>query len=312
MPSREALSGVLMVLLTKLRHGAEYAALRLVISIVRLFPLDKAVPLSARIWRKLAPMGKRRHARALDNLAKAFPEKTKEERELIALDAWSNLGRIMVETMQLDRILEQPERIETLNLDVLERYRGKLGSVICCSLHTGNWELATWPMVAVNAQPAAIYRLVSNPYVDGYLRKQRSILYPGGMFSRGAGRTNRATGLNTARQVGSYLRQGGRVGMLADLFDRRGIEVPFFGHQASSQAFPALLARRVGARLWVGRCIRIGEQSHFKVEMKEIRVPFSDDKDRDIAELTAAIQAQFEEWIREYPDQWMWSNRKWS
>ena len=104
-----------MALLTQLRHGVEYLALRLVIGTVRLVPLDTAVPISAAIWRKLAPKGKRRHKRALDNLAKAFPEKSAKERELIALDAWSNLGRVMVETMQLDRILKQPDRIEVLN-----------------------------------------------------------------------------------------------------------------------------------------------------------------------------------------------------
>jgi len=301
-----------MAVLTQLRYGVEYLALRTVIGIVRLVPLDKAVSLSARTWRKLAPMGKRRHKRALENLAIAFPEKTPEQREQIALDAWSNLGRVMVETMQLDRILQQSERIEVLNKKTMNRYRGKLGPLICCSLHTGNWELATWPLVEIDAQPAAIYRLVNNPYVDAYLRKQREALYPGGMFSRGATGINRAAGLNTARQVGSYLRAGGRVGMLADLYDRRGVEVDFFGREASSSVFPALLARRIGCRIWLGRCIRIGEQSRFKVEMVEIKVPFSDNKDEDIKAITTSIQAQFEEWIREYPEQWMWSNRKWS
>ncbi len=302
-----------MALLTQLRYGVEYLALRLVIGIVRLVPLDKAVLLSAKTWRKLAPLGKRRHQRALDNLAIAFPEKSEEQRELIALEAWSNLGRVMVETMQLDRILKQPERIEVLNMKTMNRYRGKLGPLICCSLHTGNWELATWPLVEIEAQTAAIYRLVNNPYVDAYLRKQRAALYPGGMFSRGgASGTNRTAGLNTARQVGSYLRGGGRIGMLADLYDRRGIEVDFFGQKASSSVFPALLARRMGCRVWIGRCIRVGEQSHFKVEMTEIKVPFSDNKEDDIKAITSAIQAQFEEWIREYPEQWMWSNRKWS
>ena len=301
-----------MTLLTKLRYGVEYLALRLVIGVVRLFPLDKAVPISAAIWRKLAPKGKRRHKRAMDNLALAYPEKTEQEREQIALDAWSNLGRVMVETMQLDRILAEPDRIKILNPELLERYRGKMGPAICCSLHTGNWELATWPMVVVDAQPAAIYRLVNNPYVDDYLRKQRSTLYPGGMFSRGAASINKAAGHNTARQIGSYLRQGGRIGMLADLHDRRGIEVPFFSHPASSTAFPALLARRLGCRIWIGRCIRIGTQSRFQVEMKEIKVTFSDDKQADIKDITSAIQSQFEKWIRENPDQWMWSNRKWS
>ncbi len=301
-----------MALLTQLRYGVEYVALRLVIGTVRLLPLDTAVPISAAIWRKLAPMGKRRHQRALDNLAKAFPDKTAQERELIALDAWSNLGRVMAETMQLDRILKQPDRIEVINGHVLERYRNKMGSLICCSLHTGNWELATWPLVVADIKSAAVYRLVSNPYVDAYLRKQRERLYPAGMFSRGAGRIKHLAGHNTARQIGSLLRNGGRVGMLADLYDRRGIDVPFFGHPACSSRFAAMLARRLGCRIWVGRCIRIGTQSRFQVEMKELQVPFSDDKDADIKAITAAMQSQFEEWITEVPEQWMWSNRKWS
>ena len=76
--------------------------------------------------------------------------------------------------------------------------------------------------------------------------------------------------------------------MLADLYDRRGMEVPFFGHPASSSKFAAMLARRLGCRIWVGRCIRVGTQSRFQVEMKELQVPFTDDKEADIRAITAA------------------------
>lgn len=301
-----------MSLLKEARYLAEYLFLRLIIMIVRTIPLDRAVPISAPVWRRLAPLSRRRHNRALSNLALAFPEKSPAEREQIALGAWANLGRIMVETMQLDRIIDEPERIEIINPHVIERYRDKLGSMVCCSLHTGNWELATWPLVAIDAKPAAVYRIVDNPYVEDYLRGQRQTLYPGGMFSRGGRRRNIGSGLDTARQLTGILRQGGRIGMLADLHDRHGVQVPFFGHPAASTTFPAMLARRGGSRLWVGRCIRIGEQSRFKVEIKEIKVPHSEDRDADIRQVTAAIQKQFEDWIREYPDQWMWSNRRWS
>jgi KDO2-lipid IV(A) lauroyltransferase len=302
----------MMNIATKLRYMAEYAGLRLVIAIVRILPLERAVPISAAIWRTLGPYSKRRHKRALANLARAFPEKSAEERERIALAAWENLGRVMAETMQLDRILQQPERIEIANPEVLERYRGRMGALVCCSMHSGNWELATWPMAAADMKPAAVYRLVSNPYVDDYLRRQRSLLYPGGMFSRGGMRGgSRLAGANTARQLAVWLREGGRVGMLTDLYAKAGIEVPFFGHPAASSPMAAMLARRTGARLWIGRCVRIGKQSRFRVEMKELKVPFSEDRDADIRETTAAMQRQFEEWIREYPEQWMWSNRKW-
>ena len=268
------------------------------------------VRLSAAAWQRLAPRG-RRHKRALANLERAFPEKTAEEREQIALAMWGNLGRVMAETMQLDRILADPDRIKIKNQKMLERYWGKMGSAICVSLHTGNWELAMWPLAAAGMSPAAVYRLVKNPYVDLYLRSQRKALYPAGLFAKGKSAGNLA-GHDTARMIGSYVRQGGRIGFLADLYEKSGIEVPFFDHPAKSTPFPAMIARRVGARMWIGRCVRTGTQSNFEVEVRELKVPRTKDARADVAAITTEMQAQFEAWIRENPEQWMWSNRRWS
>jgi KDO2-lipid IV(A) lauroyltransferase len=247
----------------------------------------------------------------MNNLAIAYPEKSEQDRDRIARAMWKNLGRVMAETMQLDRLLEQPERIEVINGHILERYRGKMGAAICVSLHMGNWELAMWPLARTGAKPAAVYRIVKNPFVDEFLRGQRTKIYPGGFFAKGRAVGIRA-GHDAARMIGSYVRQGGRLGMLGDLFDRSGPLVPFFGREAQSTPFPAMLARRLGARMWIGRCIRVEESCRFKVEIKELKVPRTDDKDADILSITTAIQAQFEEWIREVPEQWMWSNRRWS
>ncbi|MEM7398484.1 MAG: lipid A biosynthesis acyltransferase, partial [Pseudomonadota bacterium] len=56
-----------------------------------------------------------RHKRALANLERAFPEKSLEERERIAVAAWDNLGRVMVETMNIDRIIKDPSRLHVTN-----------------------------------------------------------------------------------------------------------------------------------------------------------------------------------------------------
>ncbi|MCL4766005.1 MAG: lipid A biosynthesis acyltransferase [Hyphomicrobiaceae bacterium] len=299
--------------LRDLQFRAEYVLLRAIAGLVRALPLGFAVATSAKVWRRLAPLlSRERHRRALDNLAIAFPAKSEGERRAIALAHWENLGRVMAETMQIDRILREPSRIEIENAALFSRYKGKLGPVIGVSLHMGNWELAIWPLVVAGAQPAAIYRSVNNPYVDRYLRAQRRDLYPGGLFGRGKVEGDHGESQRTARIITDYVRRGGRLGLVCDLHDRTGILVPFFGRPARTQAIAAMIARRVGARIWMARCMRVGAESRFRVQLKELKVPRSPNQADDIREIMTGMQIQFEAWIREAPEQWMWSNRRWS
>lgn len=295
-------------MLRDLRYRLEYLLLRVIIGIVRLAPLETGVAVSARAWALIAPLN-RRHTRALANLAIAFPDKSEAEREAIARAMWANLGRVMAETMQIDRILAEPHRLEIANEPMFNRYRDKLGAAIGVTLHMGNWELAIWPMTSSGKNPAAIYRSVKNPYVDRYLREARKDLYPGGLLGKGHDVAESAT---TARLITDYVRRGGRLGIVCDLHDNRGIPVPFFGKPAKSVAIPAIIARRQGVRLWAARCVRIGTESRFRMEIKEVKVPRTANQADDVRAATAAMQAQFEAWVREVPEQWMWGNRRWS
>jgi KDO2-lipid IV(A) lauroyltransferase len=297
--------------LVDLRHRLEYALLMVLVGIVRLMRVDTAAAVSSRIWGLVAPR-LRRHRRALDNLAIAFPEKTVAEREAIARAMWANLGRVMAETMLVDRVIREPGRIRIANAEIFARYRDKLGPAIGCSLHMGNWELAIWPLVVAGANPAAVYRTVKNPYVDAYLRHQRRDLYPGGLLGKGKVDGNWEEGQRTARQITDFVRHGGRLGLVCDLYDKSGLPVPFFGKDAKSVMIPAMIARRLGARIWLARCLRIGTESRFEVHIKELKVPRSPNPGDDVKWITAAMQREFEAWIREAPEQWMWSNRRWS
>lgn len=291
----------------------EYALLRVVIGLVRLFPLETATRLSAASWVRLAPrFAAKRHARAHENVAIAFPDMSEADRTRIVDEHWRNLGRVMAETMQIDRIISDPERIHIRDAELFLRYRNKLGAAVGISLHMGNWELAIWPLAYAGANPAAIYRSVNNPYVDAYLREQRRDLYPGGLFGRGRVEGDHGDDQKTARAITAFVRDGGRLGMVCDLYDRKGIPVPFFGKDARTQAIGAMIARRTGARIWLARCIRTGAHSRFEIELKELHVPRTPNMSDDIKQVMVAMQQQFEAWVREHPEQWMWSNRRWS
>ena len=298
--------------LLDLRNRLEYAALRLLVGLVRLAPLDVAANTSARIWQLVAPYG-RRQRRALDNIARAFPDMPEAERRRIVHVMWGNLGRVMVETMQIDRIIADPSRIDFVSARLFNRYRGKTGPAVAMTLHMGNWELTAWPMTQAGWHPAAVYRLVKNPYADRYLRAQRRAIYPAGLLARGSDyEGDDSEGQRTARRIMDFVRQGGRLGIVSDLYDRNGVAVPFFGVDARSTLVPAMIARRVGSRIWLARCTRIGEASRFRIEVKELKVERTASAADDIRTTTAAAQRQFEAWIREAPEQWMWSNRRWS
>jgi len=301
-----------MLRLQDLQYRLEYVGLRLVAGIFRALPLNVATRLSASCWRRLAPIiNPKRHKRALDNLAIAFPDKSEEERLAIARAHWENLGRVMAETMRIDRFLAEPERIDIISQNIFSRYKDKLGSAIGISLHMGNWELAILPFTWAGGNPAAVYRSVNNPYVDRYLRDQRKDLYPGGLFGRG-NVGEHGDDQKTARAIMDFVRRGGRLGLVCDLYDRKGIPVSFFGKDARTQAIAAMIARRVGARIWLSRCKRIGTESRFEIELKELRVPRTANQAEDIRWIMTHMQKQFEAWIREAPEQWMWSNRRWS
>ena len=291
----------------------EYLLLRLLIGFVRAFPMSFAVRLSARGWRLLAPLvNPKRHQRALDNLAIAFPDMPLAERERIAMAHWENLGRVMAETMHLEKIIADPQRVVIEHPEVFARYKDKLGPIIGVSLHMGNWELAIWPLTRSGKQPAAVYRSVNNPYVDAYLRAQRKDLYPGGLFGRGKVEGGHGDNQKTARLITDFVRRGGQLGIVCDLYDRTGIAVPFFGKDAKTQAIAGMIARRVGARIWMSRCLRVGKESRFTIELKELKVPRTANQSEDVRQIMAAMQAQYEIWIRQAPEQWMWSNRRWS
>lgn len=299
--------------LRDLQFRLEYALLRLIVGIVRIVPLDVATHLSAWSWRRLAPLiNPKRHKRALDNLRIAFPEKSEAERTAIALAHWENLGRVMAETMRIDQVIADPTRLVIRNPKVFERYSSKLGPIVGASLHMGNWELAIWPLTIAGADPACVYRSVNNPYIDRYLRYQRRNLYPGGMFGRGKVEGDHGDSQKTARIIMDFVRCGGRLGVVCDLYDRSGLPVPFFGKDARTVAIPAMIARRAGARIWMSRCMRIGKDSRFEIELKELRIPRTANHGEDVKWATAAMTRQFEEWVREMPEQWMWSNRRWS
>jgi Kdo2-lipid IVA lauroyltransferase/acyltransferase len=288
---------------------SEYSAIRAAELVMRLLPLDVAVAAAGTVSGAVGPQTAL-HRRAQVNIAVAFPDAAPQERERILREMWRNTGRVIAETLMLDRIMRDPGRLEIVGRKELEARLAIPGPNIGITLHLGNWELVALGSALCGSHLAAVYRPLRNPYLDQLMREKRRSLYPGGLLFKGTMSGQQPKGRMTLVAV-DYLKKGGHLGLVCDQVEEASsFVVPFFGVPAKFSPAPALFGRRIGSRMWIGRCVRIGGRTKFRLEIKEFAIPRSDSAESDIKAATAAMARQFEDWIRETPDQWMWWQRR--
>jgi len=287
-----------MNVLQPLRHRLEYIVFRAAQAAATALPLEVVSSTSGLAWRLIAPR-LHRQERALRNLALAYPELSEAERRGIAAGMWENLGRTFGESFRLKEIVAQ-KRVRFEPMEQLEEIiRG--GPCVVCGMHLGNWELVAYASKLMGVPFSGVYQRLSNPLVDEESRKLRAFLYDGGLLPKTP---------VTARALMKTAKGGGYPAFLADLRDDNGAAVPFFGAPALATVFPALLARKTGLPLYAGAAFR-EPKVRFVIRGARIEIPHTDDPAADAVAGTAALHAQFEAFIRQAPEQWMWAHRKW-
>ena len=282
-----------------MRHRIEFALFCCAEGLFSALPVEMSSALSGKTWRLVAPL-LRRHRRALAHLRRAFPEKTDAERERIARDMWENLGRVFAEAFHISEFIAS-DRIVIEDEAVLRDIVGPSKGAVVCAAHQANWELASIGLLRLNLRPTGVYQRITNPYVERRVKAMRQASYPGGLYPKRA---------STALELMRYARAGGTIAFLADLREKNGVKVPFFGIPAPSTPFPALVARTLDLPLFAAQMIR-EPGVRFRLSMQRVDVPKTNNRDADVLAATANVHAAFERTIREKPEQWMWAHRRW-
>ena len=268
--------------------------------LIQSLKLETATKLSTKLWQWIAPK-LYRHKRALKHLRMAFPEKSEAECEAIAHAMWGHLGATFAESFHLPQLAREQERYEIVFSPEAQAQINSHQGLVMVSLHMGNWEINALAAHKAGIRLAGAYQKVKNPLVNEMIRDMRVPYYPMGLFSKGH---------EAAKALLKVVRDGETVALMADLREGRGLAVPFFGHPAPSNPFPAILARGRKTPL-VAACVIRTDAGHYRIEVEAIQVPVTENKEQDIFDITASIQACFEKMIRAHPEQWMWGHRRW-
>ncbi len=277
--------------------------------VFRLIPVEYATGSVAAVLRYMGPVLPR-HRTAMKNLELAFPEKTKTERRQILSMMWDNLARTSIEYIYLDTLFDydhdSPDtgRIEITGVENFNKLNEETRPVIIFTGHLANWELLPIGAKDYGLDIAALYRTPNNPFIAKRILQIRSKMM-GELIPSGPG---------SALKMMSVLEHGGRLGILVDhkLRSRSNIEIPFFGHPAKTNPLIGKLAREFDCVVHGARVIRL-PQGRFRLEITdEINLPRDAEGRIDARQTVIAVTQVVEDWVREYPEQWLWVHRRWA
>ena len=280
----------------------------LLVWIIRHTNPDRWANVAAWLMRRIGPR-LRGHSRALEQIAIAFPEKSPEERERIAIGMWDNLARTAVEYTQLDKFWRHdpahPERSRVIRTDASTKIwtdiKASNRRSLHFSLHIANWELCAIAGPQYGLKSLIPYRRLKNEMLTAELVRRR----------RAAGITPLAVAPSILSEIRKEFGEGDAMGMLIDQHYMSGIEVTFFGRPTKFNPFFARLVRIYDCPVYGSRIIR-RDDGRFDYEIVGPLEPARDERGRvDVHATTQQFISLFERWIREYPEQWMWLHRVW-
>lgn len=286
----------------RFQNSVEFVGLKFIWLITQILPYPLAIRLSRALSFLTFSIFRVRRDVTIQNLQRAFPEKTVEECTHLAKNVYDHFGRVAVDFLYMSRLIPEKllQMIDFENEAVLQKALKKGKGAVLNGGHLGNWEFLA-AVIPLKGYPTHI--IVGN---------QRNNLADEWINS------NRLLGGSKIIHVGGAVRKSlkalGRGECVALLSDqdagRDGQFVPFFGRKASAPVGAAWLALRSGAPMIYSHLIL--KNGRYHADFKEIETgDLNGPTPENLWKLTCRFTETLEEAIRKYPEQWFWMHRRW-
>jgi KDO2-lipid IV(A) lauroyltransferase len=289
----------------KLKHDLIYYFARVLIFFLGLLPFSLAGKLGwgfGAFFFWMVP-GERR--KTLRHIRMAFPKNfTGKQIRKLAFRVWVNVGRNLFEVvrwlrMTREEIVSQVARCHGWGHLEKALRRGK-GALVVTG-HLGNWELLG-TYLAFRHAVSGVAQNLYDPRFDRMLTSLREKKMGASIIKRGI----------ALRGILEALKKNQVVMALCDQdTGKDGVFVPFFGKEAWTQSGVARIAQKTGAALIPAFLVR-GADDKFELHVeKEIKVPQTGDREKDMLETVRRYTEVIERYVRAYPDQWVWMHDRW-
>ncbi len=287
------------------RLGFEYGAVRLALAALGALPRGLARAVGGCIGVLAWALSPRLRRVGSCNLALAFPEMAKGEREQVLRASFRFLGWQLAEFAQMQHYTAEGVA-RFIRYEGLEHYlaaRDRRRGVFVLTAHLGAWELSSFFHSLMGFPMGMVIRRLDNMRVDalvnGIRTRHGNRVLPKDDFARG---------------LLKAMHGGETVGILMDtnMTPPQGVFVPFFGKQACTASGLARVALRTGAAVLPGFLLWEAAERRYVLHFgPELTLTRTGNGDADASVNTALFTRVLEDYIRRYPEQWLWVHRRW-
>ena len=288
-----------------MRRKLEYAAAWPFIKILGAMPRPLSRAFAIGISQVVYLLHFRLRQVGMRNLAMVFPEKSEAERARILRGVFASLGRQLAELCQFPKYT--PENIDEVvtyeGLENYERAYTRRKGVLFLTAHFGGWELSAFAHSLHGHWLHIVMRPMDNQYLDRLLQNYRTM-----HGNKTVAKDDFVRGLLAAMKAGET------VGILMDtnMTPPQGIFVDFFGIPACTASGLARIALRTDAAVVPGFTIWDPALRKYRLRFDPaLELIRSGDLEADIAANTQLFTRVIEDYVRNYPDQWLWVHRRW-
>lgn len=262
-----------------------------------------AYGLGSAFARSLYPLFRKRRRISVENILKAGVADDPREADRIARAAWGHLAGHICEALRVPHVITRENWRDHLDVTACdpEAARTLLDEpdtpILLVSAHHGVWEAAT-NLLSFARPMIAIARVMNNRLVAGWM-KNHHFRGPVTIIDKNHG--------FTPAVLKQWVEERAAMTILMDQHAARGMDAKFLGRPAKTFTTATRLAMRYGYPVVVGSFVRIAPYRYRLVGGAPLR--YSDGIGK--AGFTQLLNDRLGEAIREYPEQYLWSHRRW-
>lgn len=242
----------------------------------------------------------------IENLKKAFPEKSNKEIKTITRGTYKNIFITFIELIyfpvsskeEIEKLFEVDDERKAL----VEKLYDKKKGLMFLSAHFGSWEVGALSAALQLNQPFFVLaQKQSSDFFTKWLIKAREV------------HGNKTIWIGkSVRHIYEALKQGEIVGIVGDQRGpKESLRVNFFNSPTSLHPGTAYFIIKTECNVIVGFAVRKKDKNYTAIFEKLDTDNLPANQDEAIRELNQRYIIILEKYVRQYPDQYFWMHKIW-